>query len=210
MAAPAYTLIAARLPAAIACAAGGRVAGSIRNGSGLWKLRWKTWSIGEGEEVGHRVAGHLDPDRVDQHDAADPRRLRQRDLRGDPASDGVADNSDILKVELVQQRVVQRGQAADRVQRLGPRSAAEAGVGRDERAHIVSGGEQLGEPCHRCRARPAVQEQERLPGPVVGDGHLDLAGTGQVHGVNGGVHGTLLVACSMGPIGAGRMELRRC
>jgi hypothetical protein len=26
---------------------------------------------GEGEEVGHRVAGHLDADRVDQHDAAD-------------------------------------------------------------------------------------------------------------------------------------------
>ena len=45
MAEPAYTLIAARSPAAIACAAGGRVAGSMRNGPGLWKLRWKTLSM---------------------------------------------------------------------------------------------------------------------------------------------------------------------
>jgi len=34
-----------RLAAAIACAAGGSVAGSIRNGPGLWKLSWNTWSI---------------------------------------------------------------------------------------------------------------------------------------------------------------------
>lgn len=35
----------ARLPAAMACAAGGSVAGSMRNGAGLWKLSVKTWSM---------------------------------------------------------------------------------------------------------------------------------------------------------------------
>ena len=73
----------------------------------------------EGEEVGYRVARNLDTDRVDQHDAADPRRLQQRDLRGDPASDGVADDRDVLQADLVQQRVVERGEAGDGVQRLG-------------------------------------------------------------------------------------------
>jgi hypothetical protein len=68
--------------------------------------------------------------------------------------------------------------------------AGEAGVGRHQHAHVVGSGELLCEPGHRLRARPAVQEQERLPGPVVGDGHPDRADAGQVHGVQGGVHGS--------------------
>jgi hypothetical protein len=118
--------------------------------------------------------------------------LTRGDFSSDPASDGVPDDSDVLKAELVEQRVVESGQARDRVQRLGPRGAAEAGVRRRQHAYVVGSGEPLGEPGHRLRARPAVQEQERLPGPVIGDGRLDRADTGQVHGVNGGVHRSLL------------------
>jgi hypothetical protein len=59
----------------------------------------------------------------------------------------------------------------------------------DEHAHVVGGGEQLGEPGHRRRTRPAVQEQERLPGPVFGDGHVDRADSVDGHGAGcGGTH----------------------
>ena len=82
------------------------------------------------------MARDLDPDRVDQHDAADARRFQQRDLGGDPASDGVADDGDVEQVELVEQAVVQRGQAGDGVERLGAWGAAEAGVGWYQHAHL--------------------------------------------------------------------------
>lgn len=148
---------------------------------------------GQGEEVGHRMAGHLDPDRVDQDDAADARRLQQRDLGGDPAADRVADDGDVGQRQLVQERAVEHGQAGHGGQCLGALGAAEAGVGRDQYAHAVSGGELLGEPRHRLRAGSAVQQQERLSVTESGHGHLDRVDSVEADGVvSGGCHGLLL------------------
>jgi len=56
---------------------------------------------GHGEEVRDRVARHVQPDRVDEHDPADARRLQQRGLGGDPPSDGVADYCHVFQAKIL-------------------------------------------------------------------------------------------------------------
>jgi hypothetical protein len=89
------------------------VAGSTRNFSGVVEAASEDLVHGQGEEVRDRMAGDLDSDGIDQDDAADPRRLQERDLGGDLAADRVADDGNVGQVQPVQQSVVERGQAGD-------------------------------------------------------------------------------------------------
>lgn len=89
----------------------------------------------------HRVPRDLDADRVDQHDAADPRGAQQGDLRGDPAADRVPDHGHVLQAELLDEGVVEPGEQRDAGQSAGPGGAAEAGVNRDQHADVVCSGE---------------------------------------------------------------------
>ena len=57
---------------------------------------------------------HLDADRIDQDDAAEPVRMTQRHLGGDPSADRIADEDDIAQVEGLEQAGVDLGQTVDR------------------------------------------------------------------------------------------------
>jgi hypothetical protein len=145
---------------------------------------------GQAAEVGDRVAGDLDPDGVDDDDAADARRSGQRHLGGDPPADGVAGHGHIIEAELVEQGDVDRGEPADAVQAFRPGGAAEPGVGRYEHAHVPGGGELVREGGDRLGPGAAVQEEEGVPLAAVAEADLDLAGLlgADGDGVRGG-HG---------------------
>ncbi len=107
--------------------------------------------------------------RVDQHHTADPRAVAQRDLRGDPATDRVADDRDVGEVELVEERGVDRGQALHAVHAGRARAAVETGMNRHEYAGGPGNGEQIGEPGDGLWPCSTVQQEERVPAAVVVD-----------------------------------------
>jgi hypothetical protein len=63
----------------------------------------------QGEEVDHRVAWHVDADRVDQHDSRDPLRAEEAHLGRDPATDRVADHRDVAQVRLLNEGPIKSG-----------------------------------------------------------------------------------------------------
>ena len=126
-------------------------------------------------DVGDRVAGHHKADRVDQYDPTDPGTVEQCDFGRDPATDRVADHSDIPDVESVQQFNVRVCQCRDRSEVLGPSSAVEPRMDRCDDARAGARSEQVPEPGNRTRTGPTVQQQERLTAVTVQDPHPDPA-----------------------------------
>src|SRR5487761_1317090 len=171
----------------MACAAGGRLAGSIRNGSGLWKLSERTSSKLREKKSATGWPGTTMP-------TASTRIARPTDrgglgrglLGGDPAADRVADHGHVAQLELVEQSHVERGETADAVQRLRPAGAAEARMGRGDHADAGCRGEPHGEPGDGIGTTAAVQQQERPAQSAVGDRDVDSADAGEVHGGGSG------------------------
>jgi hypothetical protein len=121
------------------------------------------------------VAVHDDAGRVDENEAADATRADERELGGDPAADGVPDDGNVVEIELIEERGVERGETLDALQRIGARRAVEPGVSRGEDTGAVSGAEQLTEAGDGDGARAAVQQEERFPSSLLADGDAYLA-----------------------------------
>lgn len=114
--------------------------------------------------------------RVDEDDAADPTRAGERELGGDRSADGVSHDGDVVQIELLEERGVERGETGDAVQRVWTRRAAESRVSRGEDPGVVGGAEQLAEGCDGDGTGTAVQEQEGAPASSFGDGDIYRAG----------------------------------
>jgi hypothetical protein len=124
----------------------------------------------EREEIGGRVAVDLQPARVDQDDAADPRAGVDGHLGRDPPADRVANDGHPGQVQLVEQMGIGEREPAHAVQVLRPCRAAEPGVHRHDHPRARRR-QHLAEPGHRGRPGPAMQQQERSPRAVLG--HVD-------------------------------------
>jgi hypothetical protein len=150
------------------------------------KLLWR-----EREEVGDRVAGHLDADAVEDDDAGDALAAEEGDLGSDPAAQRVAGHGDVAEVELLQQGDGEAGQAAGVAQVLGPRRAVEAGEGGDDDARRPPRRQVGREWQDRGGAGPAVQQEERTAGADLLDSELDRrGGAGARDGDRGGPLGS--------------------
>jgi hypothetical protein len=75
------------------------------------------------------VALYFDTHRVEKNEAGDARWAEHGHLGGDPAADGVADDSHVFEPEVVEQASVEGGEPGDAVEVVGPGGPDEAGVG---------------------------------------------------------------------------------
>ena len=71
---------------------------------------------GEGEEVGKLDSLDVDPDRVEEHRAADALVLTHRHLGGDPAADRRADDQHVAQIPLLEQLEVAQRDVIDPVE----------------------------------------------------------------------------------------------
>ena len=153
---------------------------------------------GQREEVGDGGVAEFQSGRVGEDHAADPRAAQQRDLRRDPAADGVPDDGHAGQGELVEHPDVQAGQRPDAVEALRAGRAPEPRVGGNEHPGRFPRGQQAGEIVHGLRSGPAVQQQERAPVAVLGHGDRHRADTVDRHIQGGGRHlgGSFVIADS--------------
>jgi len=130
-----------------------------------------------GDDLGHvhpedeRVdpAVHLDADRVDEDQRAEPVRSHRRQLGGDPAAERGAHEVHAVEPELVEQIEVMERQVRDVLDPRSIRRAAVAGMARD--VHGEAPGEKLLKRQPAPGAAPAVEEEQR--GARAGGQELD-------------------------------------
>src|SRR5216684_4035550 len=127
----------------------------------------------EGKEVADRVTIDADADGVDQDETGDQAgAVAHRHLGADPASQGGADDEDVVQVIVFEVLEVGQGEVIDSRQPGGTIGPVPARMGRGDRVHRFS--EVVGDARHRERAAAAVEDEDGPPGAGFREGDFEV------------------------------------